>query len=345
MQDSADGTRRMLVGRSPQIARIRALIEKIGRSRAHVLVLGESGTGKEVVARAIHAAGARGEFVTIDCGTLAGTLVESELFGYAKGAFTGAAETRKGLVEAADGGTAFFDEIGDLRPDMQVKLLRLVQESEFRAVGSVKTRKVDVRVIAATHRDLPAMVESGDFRGDLYYRLKVLTIRIPPLRERKEDIPALIEHLLGRRETRYRITPKAMDALMLYNWPGNVRELENALAQMTTLNTGPVLDRADLPSSVQTFLDASHPMLFEPGPEFDEDLPVVERPLNSPVPLLRASEAQAIREAMARTRGNRGEAARMLGIGRTTLYRKLKEYGMDSASLGQVDLFDPRGHS
>ena len=342
MQGSDLEARRVLVGRSPQIGRIRELVTKVAQSRAPVLVLGESGTGKEVVARAIHAANPKGEFVTIDCGTLAGTLVESELFGYARGAFTGASETRKGLVETADGGTAFFDEIGDLRQEMQVKLLRLLQENEFRAVGSVKTRKVDARVVAATNRDLATMVERADFRKDLYYRLKVLTIRIPPLRERKDDIPLLIEHFLARHAPRYRLNADAMDALMLYDWPGNVRELENAIEQMTTLNTGPLLHRADLPSSVQTYLNASRPMLFEPGPEFDEGLPVFERPASSPVPLLRASEEHAIREAMARTRGNRGDAARMLGIGRTTLYRKLKEYGLDGTGTVQLDLFDPR---
>jgi DNA-binding NtrC family response regulator len=342
MQGSGESAGRLLVGRSPQIARVRALIDRVARSRSHVLVLGESGTGKEVVARAIHAANPKGEFVTIDCGTLTGTLVESELFGYAKGSFTGAAETRKGLVEAADGGTAFFDEIGDLRPELQVKLLRLVQDSEFRAVGSVKTRKVDVRVVAATHRDLPAMVERGDFRADLYFRLKVITVRIAPLRERKEDIPPLIEHFLERRGARHRISPQAMDALMAYHWPGNVRELQNALEQMTTLNSGPVLHERDLPSTVQDFLHAARPMLFEPGPELERDLPVIHRASPAPVPLLRATEEQTIRDAMAQAGGRRGLAAQLLGIGRTTLYRKLKEYGLDGGRAGQLDLFEPR---
>ena len=326
MPESPDGALSGLVGRSPQMATIRALIRKIAHSRLPVLILGESGTGKEVVARAIHDANPKGEFVTIDCATLSGTLVESELFGYSKGAFTGAGEARKGLVEAADGGTAFFDEIGELRPELQVKLLRLLQENEFRSVGDVRTRKVDVRVIAATNRDLTAAIRRGEFRQDLYFRLKVLTVKLPPLRERKEDIPLLAGHFLAGIGRGHTLSREAREALMAYDWPGNVRELENAIQQMTTLNTGPVLHRADLPSSVQLQIEAAREAAFEPGPDCAEDLPVVERISSSPVPLLRATEEQAIRNAMAQTGGRRGEAAKLLGIGRTTLYRKLKEY-------------------
>lgn len=326
MQQTMESALAGLVGRSPQMARVRERIARVARSRAPVLILGESGTGKGVAARAIHDANPSGEFVTIDCGTLSGTLVESELFGYTRGAFTGAVQARKGLVEAADGGTAFFDEIGDLPPEMQVKLLRLLQEKEFRAVGSVHTRKVDVRVIAATNRDLSRAVERGEFRADLYYRLKVLTIRMPPLRERREDIPLLIEHFLARMAPDYRLSEAAFRALVDYDWPGNVRELQNALEQMTTLNSGPVLHRADLPSSVQLHLEAARPVTLEPGPECDEGLPVEVLPSKTPLPLLRASEEQAIRQAMEQAAGNRTEAARILGIGRTTLYRKLREY-------------------
>ena len=187
-----------LVGQSPRICEIRRLIEKLGRSRVPVLLLGESGTGKEVVARAIHAANPSGEFVAIDCGTLAGPLLESELFGHTKGAFTGAAEAKKGLIEVADGGTAFFDEIGDLPLDMQVKLLRLLQEGEFRPVGSLKQHKVTIRVIAATHHDLARDVARAAFRQDLYYRLNIAILRLPPLRDRKEDIPELADRFLRR---------------------------------------------------------------------------------------------------------------------------------------------------
>src|ERR1035438_8967568 len=186
------------VGQSPQIRRVRELVEKVSRSRSPVLILGESGTGKEVVARALHNASLMGDFVPIDCGSLVGPLMESELFGHSRGAFTGASDTKRGLIELADGGTAFFDEIGDLPLDLQVKLLRLLQEHEYRAIGSLQRRKIDLRVIAATHRNLSSSVANGSFRQDLYYRMNVITIRLPPLRERKEDIPLLVERFLER---------------------------------------------------------------------------------------------------------------------------------------------------
>lgn len=318
-----------LVGRSPQMEKIRAMLPKLAASRAPVLILGESGTGKEVIARAIYDAHPRGEFVTIDCGTLSGTLVESELFGYTKGAFTGASESHKGLVEAADGGTAFFDEIGDLRPELQVKLLRLLQEHTFRSVGAVKSRTVDIRVIAATNRDLARAVERGEFRADLFYRLKVITLRLPPLRERKGDIPLLIRHFLRGFGPQYTISAEAIAALMGYHWPGNVRELRNALEQMTTLNSGPVLHSADLPSSVAYQAASLRPAAIDLSGEDPEDLPVVDLP-SAGVPLLRASERQVIRDALARAQGQRGKAAALLGIGRTTLYRKMKEYKIQS---------------
>src|SRR3954469_13817240 len=185
-----------LVGQSSQTASLRRLIDKASRNRLPILLLGESGTGKEVVARAIHNANPRGQFVPIDCGSPVGTLMESELFGHVKGAFSGAIDNKRGLVELADGGTAFFDEIGDLPLEMQVKLLRLLQEGEFRAVGSLQWRKVDLRIIAATHRNLSAEVAAGRFRLDLFYRLNVFAVRLPALRQRKEDIPLLVDHFL-----------------------------------------------------------------------------------------------------------------------------------------------------
>ena len=241
----------MLIGQSPQTREIRGKIEKLGRSRAAVLLLGESGTGKEVVARAIYDANPRGAFVPIDCGSLVGQLMESELFGHARGAFTGAGEAKKGLVEMADGGTAFFDEIGDLKLEMQVKLLRLLQEREIRAVGSLARKQVDIRVIAATNRDLAREVARGNFRQDLYYRLNVVTLRLPPLRERKEDIPLLVDHFLARFGSRHSLSPAALEAMLAYDWPGNVRELQNAVERMTALNSGDVLNVPDLPTTVQ----------------------------------------------------------------------------------------------
>src|SRR5215831_1800276 len=197
MQTPTLGWAHGLVGQSPEIASIHRLIEKASRNRLPVLLLGETGTGKEVVARAIHDSNPRGQFVPIDCGSLVGNLMESELFGHVKGSFSGAAENKKGLVELADGGSAFFDEIGDLPLEMQVKLLRLIQENEFRAVGSLQWRKVDLRIIAATHRDLSAEVAAGRFRLDLFYRLNVFSVRLPALRQRKEDIPLLVDHFLN----------------------------------------------------------------------------------------------------------------------------------------------------
>src|SRR5450432_2302804 len=192
----ATGCTHGLVGQSPQIALVRRKIEKASRNRLPVLLLGETGTGKEVVARGLHNANPRGQFVPIDCGSLVGTLMESELLGHVKGAFSGAVENKRGLVELADGGTAFFDEIGDLPLEMQVKLLRLLQEREFRPVGALQWRKVDLRIIAATHRDLKAEVAAGRFRQDLYYRLNVFTLRLPPLRERRGDVRLLIDYFL-----------------------------------------------------------------------------------------------------------------------------------------------------
>src|SRR5580692_3794327 len=239
------------VGQSPQIRRVRELVEKVGRSRSPVLILGESGTGKEVVARALHNASVSGDFVPIDCGSLVGPLMESELFGHTRGAFTGASDNKRGLIELADHGTAFFDEIGDLPLDMQVKLLRLLQEHEFRPVGSLKQHKVNIRVIAATHHDLARDAARGTFRQDLYYRLNIVTLRLPALRDRKMDIPELTDHFLRRFGVNHRLTSETLDTMMNYDWPGNVRELQNSIERMVALNTGPWLHIADLPSALQ----------------------------------------------------------------------------------------------
>jgi DNA-binding NtrC family response regulator len=324
-----------LVGQSPQIGDLRRLITKVSRNRLSVLLLGESGTGKEVVARAVHNANPRGEFVPIDCGSLVGTLMESELFGHVKGAFSGAVENKKGLVELADGGTAFFDEIGDLPLEMQVKLLRLIQEGEFRAVGALHWRKVDLRIMAATHRDLRAEVAAGRFRQDLFYRLNVVVVHLPPLREHKQDIPLLIEHFLDRGRASglptFHFGEELLSTLLSYDWPGNVRELQHCLNRMAALHSEGALQMADLPSPLQhqcasRDLESLSGALADPGGE--AELPLFSMAPKSPVISLPESEKQTIASALAATNGERAKAAGLLRISRTTLYRKMKEYGL-----------------
>src|SRR3984885_3100900 len=251
---SPEFARHVLVGQSPRSRQVLRLIEKLGNCRWPALLLGETGTGKEVVAREIHGRRLEGPFVVIDCSSMVGPLMESELFGHVKGAFTGAANSKIGLIEAANGGTAFFDEIGELPLDLQAKLLRVLQEKEFRPLGSVTTRRSDFRIIAATNRDLTKEVERGTFRRDLYFRLNVINIRLAPLRERKEDIPALINHFLSRAGGNHSLTAEAMEVLLSYDWPGNVRELENCTQHMVAVNSGPLLHIADMPSALQNHL-------------------------------------------------------------------------------------------
>jgi len=327
MELGVNGCSHGLVGQSPQICEIRRLIAKLGKTRAPVLLLGESGTGKEVVARAIHDANPAGEFVPIDCGALVGPLLESELFGHTKGAFTGAAEAKRGLVEVADGGTAFFDEIGDLPLEMQVKLLRLLQEREFRPVGSLKQHKVNIRVIAATHHDLARDAAKGTFRQDLYYRLNIVSLRLPPLRARKCDIPELAEHFLRRLGATHRLTPDTLQAMMNYDWPGNVRELQNSIERMVALNTGPWLHIADLPSSLQNSTPGEPPLASAAE---GSALPLLHAPPRPAGLFLPAVEKATILKALEQTHGDRAKAAQLLGIGRTTLYRKLKEYKIEN---------------
>ena len=314
-----------LVGNSPVMRQIHKLVTKMGRTRFPVLILGETGTGKEVVARAIHNTEGRGPFVVVDCSSLVGPLMESELFGYAKGAFTRAHNQKLGLLDAANGGTAFFDEVGELPLEMQQKLLRVLQEKEFRAVGGLAQRSSDFRVIAATNRDLAKEVEAGRFRQDLYYRLNVMRLRLSPLRDRKEDIPALLVHFLGRYGNGHKISTETMEALRNYDWPGNVRELEHTVQQMVAMNSGPWITPADLPSTVvnrslQREFEGSGttmPPSFHPG-GFEQ---------RGIIPLAEV-EKRVIMQAIEYTKGDRTVAAAMLGIGRTTLYRKLKEYGL-----------------
>ena len=333
--------RHVLVGRSPRAHRVLDLIEKVGAGRWPALILGETGTGKEVVAREIHARNPQGPFVTIDCSALVGPLMESELFGHVKGAFTGAAHSKTGLIEAANGGTAFFDEIGELPLDLQAKLLRVLQEKEFRPLGSLTVRRSDFRIIAATNRDLAKEVEKAAFRRDLFFRLNVVKIQLAPLRERQEDIPALIDHFLTRAGANRSLTAEALDAMMSYPWPGNVRELENCIQQMVALHSGPLLHVGDLPSPLQNHLTQKK---FQYMTAVAQGTPAGEAPssgwlsppsgsLNPPellpsAPVIPIAELErrAILHALDYTGGDRAVAAHLLGIGRTTLYRKLKEY-------------------
>jgi DNA-binding NtrC family response regulator len=331
------------------------MIDKMGRCKWPALLLGETGTGKEVVARAIHShakiSNAKEPFVTIDCSSMVGPLMESELFGHVKGAFTGAAASKIGLIEAANGGTAFFDEIGELPLDLQAKLLRVLQEKEFRPVGSLSTRRSDFRIIAATNRDLAREVEKGTFRRDLFFRLNVINIRLSPLRERKEDIPSLVNHFLSRIPGQYSLTAEALEIMLAYDWQGNIRELENCIQHMAAVNSGPLLHAADLPSALQNFVAQrkSQYMVAAAGahetvtsPFKDESLPAPRPPqsattmngfggaVSSPVIPLMELERRAIINALDYTKGDRAVAAHLLGIGRTTLYRKLKEYQLAS---------------
>jgi DNA-binding NtrC family response regulator len=302
-----------LIGLSPKMQRVYRLIEKVSQHNYPVLILGESGTGKELVARSIHFSGPRKNkpIVPVDCSALVPTLIESELFGYVKGAFTGAMHTRQGLMEVANGGTLFLDEIGDLPVDLQAKLLRVLQEKEIRPVGSTDRVPITVRIIAATNRDLEAAVRQGNFRQDLYFRLNVVQIKLPPLRDRKGDIPLLVNSFLekfsGPDSEPRRVSEDAMARLMAYDWPGNVRELENAVERAIALGSGPILHVGDLPTNLQHI--NGERLLHS-----DELLPLEEL------------ERRAILRALREAGGDKLAAARLLGIGKTTLYRKLKQY-------------------
>jgi len=308
-----------MVGQAPEMDRLYRIIAKAASSTHPVLILGESGTGKELVARSIHYSGSLRDrpFIPVDCGSLVPSLIESELFGYVKGAFTGAVRAKDGLMAAAEGGTVFLDEVGELPVDLQSKLLRALQEKEIRPVGGTRAIPINVRILAATNRDLEAAVQQGTFRRDLYFRLNVLTLRVPPLRERKQDIPLLAGHILERvaRTTgvQRNISDDALKLMLNYDWPGNVRELENCLERACALTTGPTVHIADLPTALQNF-HAQAPVVT-----VSSDAPSI-----SP---LAEMEKRAILHAIATLNGDKLEAAKQLGIGKTTLYRKLKEYG------------------
>jgi len=308
-----------LIGVSPKMQRVYRLIEKVSQHNYPVLILGESGTGKELVARSIHFSGTRRKdpFVPVDCSSLVPTLIESELFGYVKGAFTGAMHSKTGLMQSAGNGTLFLDEIGDLPVDLQAKLLRALQEREVKPVGSNDRISIATRIIAATNRDLDEAVRQGQFRQDLFFRLNVVQIKLPPLRERKSDIPILVNSFLekfgdtnGKVQT---ISEDAMARLIAHDWPGNVRELENAVERAVALGSGSMLHVGDLPSNLQYVPD-------DRMPKNDELLPLEEL------------ERRAILRALRESSGDKLAAARLLGIGKTTLYRKLKQYEAASNS-------------
>ena len=305
-----------IVGRAPEMEKLYRMIAKAGQSSHPVLILGESGTGKELVAKSIHFAGSfqSKPFIPVDCGSLVPTLIESELFGHVRGAFTGANHAKDGLLAIADGGTVFLDEIGELPVDLQAKLLRAIQEKEIRPVGSVKRVPINVRILAATNRDLERAVGDGTFRRDLFFRLNVLTLRMPPLRERRPDIPLLVAHFLehigqnaGDEKS---ISDDALKALQNYDWPGNVRELENALERACAMTSTHEIQVRDLPSQLY-----SAPMAATGGSAAQAGIVSIAE-----------LEKHTILNALVQVNGDKMLAARLLGIGKTTLYRKLKEY-------------------
>ncbi len=343
---------RLLVGKGRGIQEVRRLIGQVAETDAIVLILGESGTGKEVVARAIHELSARsaGPFVPINCGAIPAELLESELFGHEKGAFTGAIAARRGRFELAQGGTLFLDEIGDMPLPMQVKLLRVLQERQFDRVGGGKAVQADVRVIAATHRDLEAMIRTQAFREDLYYRLNVFPIETPPLRDRADDIPLLLQELLNRHAEQHkgiiRLTQRAMESLMQYAWPGNVRELSNLIERLLILYPNQIVDVADLPGRYRllpceprderlTEMDERDALaaVFQSPPELD---PGIAMPLPMQLPqegvnlkeMLADLEVELIRQALESQDGVVARAADLLSMRRTTLVEKMKKYGM-----------------
>lgn len=313
-----------VIGSHPAMQQVVDIARRVSRMPATVLITGESGTGKSLLAREIHAASGRsGRFVEVACGSLAEPLLESELFGHAAGAFTGATSNREGKFLLADQGTIFLDEIGTASPALQVKLLRVLQELEFEPVGSSDTHRVDARVILATNDDLAALVAAGRFRADLFWRVNVITIEMPPLRQRASDIPALARHFLaraavqaGREVTGF--SAAALEAILRHPWPGNVRELQHAVERAVFLGSGSLIEPADLPAAVL----AASPAGGDPGQG--------ESPLKQ---ALAAPERQLIIDALERAGWRRDMAAQSLGINRTTLYKKLKRLGMDVADL------------
>jgi DNA-binding NtrC family response regulator len=331
-----------IVGSSAKIQEVLRVASRLKDTRTAVLISGESGTGKELIARAIHFRGAFANrpFVAVDCGSLVPTLIESELFGYEKGAFTGALKSKQGLFQSADTGSVFLDEIGELPLELQAKLLRVLQEKEVRPVGSNQRVKVDVRIIAATNRDLEAAYKNGTFRKDLYFRLNVVTVHVPALRERRSDIPMLVNWFCERYApgADLRVSNAAMKALMNYEWPGNVRELENCVERAVALGNGTLIDLGDLPPTIATLNSpASRPS--DSAPELVSDLAASAESSSgegtAATPLsttdLEDIERATIQRVFEQVKGDKALAGRMLGISRATLYRKLKRYNISGS--------------
>jgi len=316
-----------VVGTSKALADVFAMVESVAPTDVTVLVVGESGTGKELVARAIHARSARATrpFIAINCAALAESVLESELFGHVRGAFTGAVANRRGLFEEASGGTLLLDEVAELAPATQVRLLRVLQEGEIRPLGANESRRVDVRIIAATHRDLAAAVQQGSFRQDLFYRLHVVSLRLPPLRERQQDIPALVHHFIKKAAMRFeravgKITPEALERILGYSWPGNVRELENVIERAVVLAHGDTITPDLLPGEMRVSLPLTATALGG----------APSRPLGD----ARAQfERQYLEQVLRRAEGNTAEAARIAGVDRSNFRRLLKRYGLAAAQL------------
>ena len=328
-----------IVGDSPRMQAMYELIEQIADTDSTVLILGESGTGKELVAKTIHYNSSRSQapFVPLNCAAIPRDLLESELFGHEKGAFTGAINTRIGRFELAQNGTLFLDEVGELDPSLQVKLLRVLQEREFERVGGMKTVKVDVRILAATNKDLEKVTKEGKFREDLFYRLNVIPLHLPSLRKRPEDIPLLVDHFVHeyskkRKREPFTFSKEAMNSLLSYRWPGNVRELENLIERLSILIKHKVIQVADLPEKFHKdgpskTEEDQVPMPFHARNEQTQDFPVTGIDLGA---LVTNMEKDMILKALAKSEGVKSKAAQLLGLNRTTLLEKMKKMGIES---------------
>lgn len=315
-----------IIGKSAVMAEVFETVKRVAPAVANVLISGESGSGKELVARAIHNSGPRKNkpFIPVNCSAIPEQLLESELFGHVRGSFTGAIADKKGLFEEAEGGTIFLDEIGDLNLTLQAKLLRVIQDRQIRAVGDNKLRQIDVRVVAATHRDLKTMVSETTFREDLFYRLNVLPVRVPPLRERPEDIPLLVETFIAKFAAQNNspvagITPEAMAALMAHPWPGNVRELENIIERAVVLSRDDLIDQKAVLGSAVVQAKQSIDQLFDDNPTLEQ------------------IEERYIKLILGQTHGQKDKAAKILGINRRTLYRKERVFGLVSADVPEPE--------